>query len=47
VEGVVMAKNGEAQKLWRAKPENREKERLRTKQRYKNDPRVKVRRIVQ
>jgi hypothetical protein len=40
-------KNGEGQKRWRAKPENREKERLRTQRRWREDPKVKVRREVQ
>ena len=43
-----MAKpNGHYQKLWRARPENIISERLRTHDRWKNDPRVRARRAVQ
>lgn len=37
----------ERKKNWRTKPENQVKERLRTRERYRNDPKVKVRRVVQ
>ena len=37
----------ERKRIWRSKPENKEKERLRTQKRWRNDPRVKVRRMVQ
>jgi len=40
-------KKGERQRKWRAKPENQEKERLRSQFRWRNDPKVKVRRMVQ
>ena len=40
--------NGERQKIWReSHPENREKERVRTRVRYREDPRVKARRHLQ
>jgi hypothetical protein len=41
-----MERNGERQKRWRAIPENREKEQLRTRERN-NDPRVRARKKLQ
>jgi hypothetical protein len=40
-------RNGEAQKRWRRKPENQEKERVRTQKRWREDPRVPARRLAQ